>query len=57
MRKQKRITHKEVREAMTRFVRNGGIINKLPEQKSARTEFIGQEKYENFESLASLLSA
>ena len=57
MKKQKRITHKEVQEALKRFVRHGGMIDKLPEQKSARSEFIGSEKYDTYESLSSLLSS
>jgi hypothetical protein len=54
--KQKRITHDDVRDALKQFVRKGGIIARLPEQKSARTEIIGSEKYETYETFSSLLS-
>ena len=57
MRKQKRLTHEQVKEALKRFVRKGGMIAKLPEQKTSRTEIIGSEKYDSYESLSSLVSA
>jgi len=56
MKKKQPITHEEVRDALKRFVRKGGNIDKLPDQKSARTEFIGNEKYDTYEKLSNLCS-
>lgn len=53
--KKQTITHEEVQEALKRFVRGGGMIDKLPDQKSSRSEFVGNEKYETYETLSSLL--
>jgi hypothetical protein len=56
MKKPKRPTHEEIQAAVQRFVRQGGNIDKLPDQKSSRSEFVGSEKYESFETFSSLLS-
>lgn len=55
--KPRRLTHEQVQEALKRFVRSGGMIAKLPDQKTARSEFIGQEKYDTYESLSSLMAS
>ena len=42
---------------MKQFLDEGGLIIKLPEQKSQEKTVVGGEKYQNFESLTAILSA
>jgi hypothetical protein len=56
MKKSKRLTHEQIRDAIRHFVIKGGNIDKLPDQKSSRSELVGSEKYETFETITSLLA-
>ena len=57
MKKVKRLTHEQIKEAIRRFVGKGGNIDKLPDQKNSRSELVGSEKYETFETISSLFPA
>ena len=48
------VSHADVAAAMTRFLKRGGIIKHLPEQKALLAGTVGAEKYEVFESLSDL---
>ena len=56
MKKAKRLTHEQIQDAIRHFMVKGGNIDKLPDQKSSRSELVGSEKYETFETISSLLS-
>ncbi len=56
MSKQKHLTHQELQDAIQQFMQDGGMIAKLPEQKHVRGDFVGSEKYDNFEPLSTFLS-
>ena len=51
-----KVTHDDVSKAVSQFLNEGGTIVCLPEQKSQDAPVIGGEKYEEFESLASIVS-
>ncbi len=55
MRKQKNLTHQELQDAIQQFMQDGGMIAKLPEQKQVRGDFVGSEKYDDFEPLSTFL--
>lgn len=54
--KTKKVTHGEVQMAVKQFLKNGGIIVRLPDQPQLLDPVIGGEKYQNFDSLATLIS-
>ena len=56
MKKSNKISHQDVREAIRKFEAKGGIIHHLPEQLSLHRPVIGNEKYHNYESLASFIA-
>ena len=56
MKKAKHLTHEQIKEAIRHFIGKGGNIDKLPDQKNSRSELVGSEKYETFETITSLLS-
>ena len=51
------VSHRQVSMAVRQFLQRGGIIVKLPEQKNQEKPVVGGEKYQNYESLTSILSA
>lgn len=51
------VSHQQVNMAVRKFLRRGGIIVKLPEQKNQQEVMVGGEKHQNYESLTSILSA
>ncbi len=53
----RKVSHRDVRDAVKNFLKNGGIIVKLPEQKNQPTTMVGGEKYQDYESFTSLFSA
>ncbi len=52
-----KVTHQDVRAAVKQFLDDGGIIITLPEEKSEQAPVIGGEKYEEYESLTSLIAS
>ncbi len=52
-----KVTHQHVRAAVKQFLDDGGIIVTLPEEKSEQTPVIGGEKYEEYESLTSIIAS
>lgn len=48
------VSHADVSAAITRFLKGGGMIKKLPEQKAMTTGTVGADKYEAFETLSDL---
>ncbi|MCZ6553847.1 MAG: hypothetical protein O7A67_08620 [SAR324 cluster bacterium] len=55
MSKRKNLTHQELQDAIQQFMQEGGMIAKLPEQKQVRGDFVGSEKYDDFEPLSIFL--
>jgi len=56
MKKKQHLTHEQIKEAIRHFIGKGGNIATLPPQKDTRSELVGSEKYETFETISSLLS-
>ena len=54
MKRNVQVSHQEVSSAIQKFVREGGLIKKLPEQSAKRRDIIGEEKYEMYESVSKL---
>ena len=52
-----KVTHQPVRAAVKQFLDDGGIIVTLPEEKSEQPPVIGGEKYEEYESLTSIIAS
>ncbi len=52
-----KVTHQRVRAAVKQFLDEGGIIITLPEEKSEQIAVIGGEKYEEYESLTSIIAS
>ena len=52
--KKNNVSHQEVQAAIQRFVRKGGLIEKLPEQSAKRRDVIGEDKYEMYEMVSDL---
>lgn len=50
------VTHQEVQQALHHFLKNGGLIQRLPAQEKQEQPMVGGDKYQNFESLANLIS-
>jgi hypothetical protein len=50
------VTQEEVSAALARFLKQGGMIQKLPDQNFHATERVGGEKYDAYERLADLPS-
>ena len=48
------ITQHDVSAALARFLKDGGIIKKLPAQRFHVVGTVGAEKYDAYESLADL---
>jgi hypothetical protein len=48
------ITQEEISVALARFLKHGGVIEKLPAQEFHAVGTVGGEKYEAYESLADL---
>ena len=55
MSKRQNLTHQELQDAIQQFMQEGGMIAKLPEQKQVRGDFVGSEKYDDFEPLSIFL--
>ncbi len=55
MSKWKNLTDQELQDSIQQFMRDGGMIDKLPEQKHVRGDFVGSEKYDDFEPLSIFL--
>ncbi len=53
----RKVSHRDVRDAVKNFLENGGIIVKLPEQKNQPTAMVGGEKYQDYEAFTSLFPA
>ncbi|MCZ6473240.1 MAG: hypothetical protein O7A08_10850 [SAR324 cluster bacterium] len=53
----RKLTHEDVHRAVAQFLKRGGVIEQLPEQKSQENPTIGGEKYQDYESLAAIISA
>ena len=49
------ISHQEVANAVQQFLKNGGMISKLPDQNYNASSNVGGEKYEAFEAPADLI--
>ena len=54
MKRNTELSHQELYSAIQKFVREGGLIKKLPEQNAKRRDVIGEEKYEMYESVSKL---
>ena len=50
------VSHEDVQRAVQRFLKDGGIIVRLPEQQGAERPMVGGEKYQDFETLNNLVS-
>lgn len=48
------VSHSDVSAAIARFLKDGGMIKKLPEQKAMTSGTVGADKYEAFETLSDL---
>ena len=48
------LKHHEVAAAIQKFLKDGGLIEKLPEQNVRRQDIIGDEKYEMYEKVSRL---
>jgi len=48
------VSHQEVFAAIQKFVREGGLIKKLPEQSAKRRDIIGDDKYEMYETVSNI---
>ncbi|MBI3991966.1 MAG: hypothetical protein HY342_01725 [Candidatus Lambdaproteobacteria bacterium] len=51
----KTITQEDVAQAIKKFKANGGIIVKLPDQEFRSNKVVGSERYQNFESISTLI--
>lgn len=56
LRLNRKVSHGDVRDAVTKFLKNSGIIVKLPEEKSQPAVLVGGEKYQDYEFFTSLFS-
>ena len=54
MKKQNTVSHQEIHAALQKFVRDGGLIKKLPEQSAKRRDVLGEDKYEMYEAVSNL---
>lgn len=54
MKLNQKVSHQDVQKAVQQFLRSGGIIVRLPEQKSELKPVVGGEKYEDYESYTAL---
>lgn len=52
-----KVSHHDVKHAVRQFLASGGIIVKLPEQKTQAQVLVGGEKYQDYEPFTSLFSA
>ncbi len=52
--KQQPVTQDQVSAALARFLNEGGMIQRLPDQQHRETGSVGAEKYDAYESLADL---
>ena len=54
MKRNNQVSHQEVFAAIQKFVREGGLIKKLPEQSAKRRDIIGDDKYEMYETVSNI---
>ena len=56
MKKKEAVSHQDVVEAVQQFIREGGMIAKLPEQKQVRADYVGNDRYDTYEPLSTFSS-
>ena len=54
MKNKKNINQNEISAALRKFLKNGGIIRQLPEEKFQGSQLVGEEKYQIYEPLSKL---
>ena len=52
--KKKEISHQDVQAAINKFMKSGGMIDKLPEQGAHDRRMVGEDKYQIYETLTTL---
>ena len=50
------VSHEDIQRAVQRFLKDGGIIVRLPEQQGTERQMVGGEKYQDFETLNNLVA-
>ena len=51
-----KISHQDVQDAISAFQAQGGHIDILPDQESARNVVVGNEKYQSYEPVSTFLT-
>jgi hypothetical protein len=54
MKLNQKVSHQDVQKAVQQFLKNGGIIVRLPEQKPQPKPVVGGEKYQDYEPYTAL---
>ena len=57
MKRKQTVSHRDVRDAVQQFVKQGGMIAKLPDQKQIRDDYVGAEKHDTYEPLSTFVSS